>query len=66
MLKTEYLGHQLWGLRRVDTTGYGDNDRWLACYCNAKRPQDETHGRGHTPEAALADAQKQIKAREEK
>lgn len=66
MLKTDYLTHHLWALRRVDTTGHGDDDRWLACYADTKRPQDEVHGRGHTPEAAMAEAQKQIKLMSER
>jgi hypothetical protein len=50
----------------VDTTGYGDDDRWIACYANKDRPQDEVHGRGHTPEAAMAEAQKTIRLNIEK
>lgn len=65
MLKTKYMGYQLQTLRRVDPTGYNDDDRWIACFLDTvvggKWSGAEVHGHGHTPEAAMADAQKQIK-----
>lgn len=66
MIKTRYLNYKLQTLRRIDPTGYGDEDRWRACYSPALGTLGEIHGDGHTPEAAMATAQKEIqKAREE-
>lgn len=61
MIKTEYLGWKLYGLRLFEADAVRDKDEWRACYVDTVVADRETHGHGHTPEAALADAQKQIK-----
>lgn len=55
MIKTEYLG---WELDEIFNTGDG---MWNATYF--KSP-NWTQGVGHTPESALADAQKKIQQKE--
>ena len=55
MIKTEYLG---WELDEI----FSDGDRgWGATYY---RPFNWIQGNGHTPEAALADAQRKIQRTE--
>lgn len=57
MIKTEYLG---WELDEIFNTGDG---MWNATYF--KSP-NWTQGVGHTPESALADAQKKIQLKRDK
>jgi hypothetical protein len=59
MIKTEYLG---WELDEIFNDGDGT---WKAVYYNSKT-YSWTQGVGHTPEAALADAQKKIQQKERK
>lgn len=64
MLKTKYLGYQLSSLRLMEADVARDHDEWRACYLDTAVKGwsgEEIHGHGHTPEAAMADAQKQIK-----
>lgn len=64
MLKTEYLGYRLQGLRLLEADVCRETDEWRACYLDkvvSGWTGQEVHGHGHTPEAAMADAQKQIK-----
>lgn len=56
MIKTEYRG---WQLRRITFREYVSHDeRWVAVYTHPKNFQ--VTGTGHTPEAALASAQKKV------